>query len=151
MEEAQIFILGSAADDALGEELIAALRPHLPKAEFNNRCGKLPLPDSLALLRSMDEFWGIDSGILHAARLLGISSHSVWGPTDPRTRLRPIHGLQETILYERIACSPCIHVTEAPPCEGNNICIRRMFEHNLVVDLEKSAFTVWPKPPNNSL
>jgi len=141
----EIWFLGTALESSFCDQLIELIRPILPEATFQNKCGALALEESLGRLRVMDEFWGIDSALLHWARLFGIASVSVWGPTDPQTRLRPIPGLKETILYERIPCSPCIHVTEDPPCDGDNICIRRLFETHLTVDLEESAFTRWPK------
>ncbi len=88
----------------------------------------MKLIESLALLRSADEFWGIDSALLHYARLFGVVSLSLWGPTDPDTRLKPCPGLKETIRYQKIACSPCVHMAENPPCRGNNICIQALFD-----------------------
>lgn len=91
-----------------------------------NHCAELPLAGSLGCLREADEFWGIDSALLHFARLLRVPSVSFWGPTDPATRLRPIAGLRETVHYAKTSCSPCVHVAETPPCSGDNVCMRRL-------------------------
>ncbi|NOZ68866.1 MAG: glycosyltransferase family 9 protein, partial [Deferribacteres bacterium] len=85
------------------------------------------LDKSLSILSSADEFWGIDSSLLHYARMFKIKCVSFWGPTDPATLLREVPGLQEEINYCRIPCSPCIHVTETPPCMGDNVCIQNLF------------------------
>ena len=85
--------------------------------------------ESLVCIARSKQFIGIDSGLLHFATLLGIESWSIWGPTAPHTRLRPINGFKDHILYKPVFCSPCIHVTETPPCEGNNICIKNIFDN----------------------
>jgi ADP-heptose:LPS heptosyltransferase len=124
----RLVFLGGASDRADAERIIAALRAALPQHAYDNRCGELSLPESLAALSGADEFWGIDSALLHYARLLRIRCRSWWGPTHPDTRLRPVAGLEERVEYRKVPCSPCIHLAETPPCGGNNVCIRNLFE-----------------------
>jgi ADP-heptose:LPS heptosyltransferase len=128
--------LGGPADRADVEGILAELRPALPQHRYENRCGELSLPESLTALSGADEFWGIDSALLHYARLLGVPCLSIWGPTHPDTRLRPIEGLAERVLYRKVPCSPCIHLAEEPPCRGNNVCIRNLFERESGEELE---------------
>jgi hypothetical protein len=99
-----------------------------PQARFSNLCGERDLAASLAELAACEEFRGVDSSLLHYARWLGLRCLSFWGPTDPRTRLRPIPGLVEEAVYRKVACSPCIHVSEEPPCRGRNVCMQRLFQ-----------------------
>ena len=61
---------------------------------------------------------------MHAARLLRVPCASFWGPTAPATRLRPVAGLDEVVHYRPPVCSPCVHVAETPPCQGDNVCMR---------------------------
>lgn len=128
--------LGGAGDRADVEAILAALRPALPAQRFENRCGELSLAGSLAVLAAADEFWGIDSGLLHYARLLRKPCLSFFGPTHPATLLRPIEGLREQVEYRKVPCSPCVHVAEQPPCHGNNVCIRNLFETTPGKELE---------------
>ena len=80
----------------------------------------------------MEKFYSIDSGLLHIARLVGVETVSFWGPTDPATLLLPkLDGVTEEVNYSRIACSPCVHLTEIPPCRGNNICMRAHLDRTL--------------------
>jgi ADP-heptose:LPS heptosyltransferase len=88
----------------------------------------MQLAESLSELARASEFWGVDSALLHYARILGVRSLSYWGPTDPRTRLKPVAGLEEEIEYRKIPCSPCIHLAEEAPCGGNNLCIKNLFK-----------------------
>jgi ADP-heptose:LPS heptosyltransferase len=124
----RLVFLGGASDHADAERIITTLRAALPQHSYENRCGELALPESLAALAAADEFWGIDSALLHYARLLRVRCRSWWGPTHPDTRLRPISGLEEQVVYRKVPCSPCIHLAETPPCGGNNVCIRNLFE-----------------------
>jgi ADP-heptose:LPS heptosyltransferase len=126
--EDRFVILGGRADRGDAERILASLREVRPQYAYENRCGELTLPQSLALLAAADEFWGIDSGLLHFARLLRKRCLSFWGPTHPETLLKPIDGLEERVFYRKVPCSPCVHIAEAPPCGGNNVCIRNLFE-----------------------
>jgi ADP-heptose:LPS heptosyltransferase len=131
----ELKILGGPADRGPGDEIARELARTLPEASVENRAGELGLEDSLRLLATCEEFFGIDSALLHYARLLGVRCTSYWGPTAPETLLRPVPGLVETVRYARIPCSPCVHVAEEPPCRGNNLCMAHLLEPR--ADLEK--------------
>lgn len=125
--EAEVVFLGVERDAKLAAEIINILAPQYTNIDFINLCGKTNLIESLSYLSLSDEFMGIDTSLVHYARLFKIKSVSWWGPTDPKTLLREIPGLEEEIHYSKIPCSPCIHVTETPPCRGDNICIQNLF------------------------
>lgn len=127
-EAAEVVLLGGVEDRELGDRIARGLRARRPALQVLNRAGALPLEDSLRVLADATEFWGVDSALLHYARLLGVPTVSFWGPTDPRVQLRPVPGLAEEVHYEKIACSPCLHVAEVPPCRGRNLCIQGLFE-----------------------
>lgn len=128
-EHREFVLLGSRADRARGDAIARAVRAAFPRLTIENRCGELSLRDSAALLLESAEFWGIDSSLLHLARLGGLRTLSYWGPTDPATRLRPSWRHEtETVMYRKIACSPCVHTSEDPPCRGDNRCIQGLFE-----------------------
>ncbi len=120
--------LGGANDRAAGQQIIDAVRAAFPHLDIQNTCGELTLCRSIQLLFQSAEFWGIDSSLLHLSRIAGLRCVSYWGPTDPATRLRETWNLDETTHYRKIACSPCVHTSEEPPCRGDNRCIRGLFE-----------------------
>jgi ADP-heptose:LPS heptosyltransferase len=124
--EAHWVFLGGPGDREVSEAVGRALAGELGPGAFRwtNLCGELPLASSLAVLVRARRFIGVDSALLHAARLLGVPGTSFWGPTSPATRLRPIAGLAEEIHYRPPVCSPCIHVAEEPPCKGDNVCMQ---------------------------
>ena len=116
--------LGAAPDHAVSESVAAALRDSLgERFVFENRCGNTSLPDALACIAGARCFAGIDSALLHAARALGVPVVAFFGPTDPTTLLEPISGHTEEIYYRPPICSPCLHVTQSPPCKGHNVCM----------------------------
>jgi ADP-heptose:LPS heptosyltransferase len=125
--ETEVIFLGVDRDSQLASEIIETLSPQFKNINFINLCGKKSLNLSLSILSLSNEFWSIDSSLLHYARIFKIKSVSWWGPTDPKTRLRMIPGLEEETYYCKIPCSPCTHVTETPPCMGDNICIENLF------------------------
>lgn len=125
--EAEVIFLGAQRDSILASEIIESLTSQFRYIKFVNSCGKYSLAESLSCLSISNEFWGIDSSLIHYARIFKIKSVSWWGPTDPKTRLREIPGLQEETYYCKIPCSPCTHVAETPPCMGDNICIQNLF------------------------
>lgn len=126
-EPATVLFLGVGGDRPMAGKIITELARGFPSIHFRNLCGELPLADSVRTVGTCQEFWGIDSALLHYARLLGLKCVSYWGPTDPTTRLQPVPGLDEVVQYGKVPCSPCIHIAGEPPCHGNNVCIQSLF------------------------
>jgi ADP-heptose:LPS heptosyltransferase len=118
--------LGGPTDRPRAQQIIEELQPRYPHLSLLNCCGHLSLHQSVALVFASPEFWGIDSSLLHIARIAGLRCVSYWGPTDPSTRLRPTWDIEERVHYRKIACSPCVHTSEEPPCRGDNRCIQAL-------------------------
>ena len=121
-----VVVLGGSEDRALCAAITTELGGDAPDLEGVARCrdlsGQLGIRQSAAVMAGAERFIGIDSLLLHLARALSVPSGSVWGPTDPRTRLRPGSG-EDRIWFAAVPCAPCIHVHEAPPCGGARACI----------------------------
>jgi ADP-heptose:LPS heptosyltransferase len=127
--ELQTFVfLGGPEDRKTADDIIAAVHAAFPTLELRNACGELALRESVGMLFQSREFWGIDSSLLHLARIVGLRCVSYWGPTDPSTRLRTTWTIDETTHYRKIACSPCVHTSEEPPCRGDNRCIQGLID-----------------------
>jgi ADP-heptose:LPS heptosyltransferase len=123
----ELHFLGGPKERELADEIIEYSKNFFSEVRFINNCGNMKLKESILLLSEMNEFWGIDSALLHYARLLGIKTTAWFGPTMPQSLIKNFSYLEETIHYEQIPCSPCVHVTETPPCHGNNKCIQSLF------------------------
>jgi ADP-heptose:LPS heptosyltransferase len=125
----ELHLLGGPADRVELEQLAALLEARFAgRATVHNHAGKTSLRESVQTLAGMDEVLCIDSALLHFSRLLGRRTVSFWGPTDPRTLLRPGSAGRDEIHYEKIPCSPCVHMSHQPPCKGQNICMRLAFD-----------------------
>lgn len=123
-QDREVLFLGGKVDRDDADAIIDVIDGW--KGPLRNTCGEMSLADSLRALLGSDEFWGIDSALLHYARLFGIKTLSFLGPTHPM-RLRPIPGLIEDVRYRKIMCSPCAHITSVAPCGGDNRCIQGLF------------------------
>jgi len=132
---AEFVWLGSGDDWPVAEAIIAALREQVGPGRYVNACGTLPLSASLQLLCGASAYYGIDSALLHYARVAGVPSTSFWGPVSPSQMLTPWPDVHDTVHYEPIPCSPCVHVAETPPCRGDNLCIQRLYDRTVQLEL----------------
>jgi ADP-heptose:LPS heptosyltransferase len=119
-------LLGGAQDSLFGEQIAVALKQTFQKAIVRNSCGAYQHKELFGVLDGADEFWGIDSALLHIARSLDKPATSFWGPSSPTSRLRVMRPELDCVHYEKIACSPCVHVSSLTPCHGDNICMQRI-------------------------
>lgn len=133
---AEVVFLGSKDDRVAAQEIIETIEAFKPGLRLRNCCGELALKDSLRELSECSYFTGIDSALVHFARLLDIPSESFWGPTDPNTLLLPVEGSKDITHYKGLLCSPCIHVAESAPCKGRNLCIEAIFSEQEVAPHE---------------
>ncbi len=113
---AECVLVGTPSERGRCAEVAAASRaPALIAA------GETDVGDLLALLSHCDAFVGNDSGAMHVAGALGIPTVGIFGSTRPQ-RTGPL-GPSTRVLYEQIACSPCLERT----CRfGHYDCLRRV-------------------------
>lgn len=120
-----LHLLGGPSDRAETEQLGDLLKARFRgRATVHNHAGQTSLRESVQIIAAMDEVLCIDSALLHFSRLLGRPTVSFWGPTDPRTLMRPNGRGSDEVHYVKIPCSPCVHMSHQPPCKGQNICMR---------------------------
>lgn len=114
------FFLGGARDAELAEALFQNT-PRLRELS-TNLCGQLKVEESMAVIDRAQAFLGIDSALIHIARFLAVPTVSFFGPTSPHGLLRKLPILEQ-VHYSSVYCSPCVHLSESPPCHGQNICM----------------------------
>jgi ADP-heptose:LPS heptosyltransferase len=117
-------LLGSRADIDSGENIIRGIKNNFPNLKVINGIGKYTLHQIVDKFQKTDCLISIDSGLLHLARLLEVPILSFWGPSDPLLRLRNINSLIENHQYNKMPCSPCVHMVQTPPCLGDNKCMQ---------------------------
>lgn len=125
----KFIFFGIQSEHELACEIESKIKQIDPRIITENLCGQTTLNESIHRLSLVNELISIDSSIMHFARLMGITLTTYWGPTDPKTLLRPDPSIIETHFYKQISCSPCVHVSDIAPCRGHNICIKAHFEN----------------------
>ena len=106
--DAQVIILGSKGDHALGEHI---------KAEANNDsriynwCGKTSLDEAIALIGVSKVLVSNDSGLMHIGAALKVPQVAIFGSSDPRHT--PPLSEKAKVLWLNLPCSPC-HKRECP-------------------------------------
>src|SRR5207237_3484045 len=104
MAGAECVLVGAPAERPRSLEIAAASAAGAIVA-----AGETDVGDLVALLSLSQGFAGNDSGAMHVAGALGIPTVGIFGSTDP-DRTGPL-GPHTRLLYERIACSPCLDRT----------------------------------------
>jgi ADP-heptose:LPS heptosyltransferase len=119
-------LLGAPADAAANSRFLEKYFAFAPAQRIQSIAGAKDMPQLFAFLREKCIcVFTIDSAPLHIARHFGVPSFSVWGPTNPGHYLKPGNAsLHHAFIYNQVACSPCVHHFEHPPCGGNNFCMK---------------------------
>lgn len=97
--QAKIVLLGAAGDAAIAGEIAR----QLPEAE--NRVGKTSLTEFMTALASSRLVVCNDSGAMHVASALGLSTVAIFGSTEPL--LTGPMGTKTSVLRHHVPCSPC--------------------------------------------
>jgi ADP-heptose:LPS heptosyltransferase len=130
----EIIFLGGPGDSEGANAIIAEL------GRGRNLCGELSIVQSAKVLGLASVYYGIDSMLLHLARAQDVPTVSVFGPTDPATRLRPM-ATRGRVAFARLPCSPCVHVNETPPCQGKRPCMAIALESLVISSNQEPAVT----------
>ena len=126
----RIVFIGSAAERPHVAGLVDQLTP-AARACVVSTAGLLPLPQTLAVLDGAAVVLTNDTGPMHLAVGLGRPTVCLFGPVDPDHYGHQADNV--VTLYAPVFCSPCVHEIDAPPCNGNNVCMQRLAP-DLVVD-----------------
>jgi heptosyltransferase-2 len=97
-----IWLLGSAKDQAVGEEIIALAAPATP---IRNLCGNTSLTQAIDLIASAEFVVCNDSGLMHVAAALGRPLIAVYGSSSPG--FTPPLSAHARIINLQLECSPC--------------------------------------------
>ena len=104
-----VFILGSAGEKALAEELRSLL-----KIPTFNLAGECSLAQTAALIEKSEFFLGNDGGLVHLAHALKVPVVALYGPVDPKVYgPYPLSSRAEraqraqAIFKKDLECRPC--------------------------------------------
>ena len=129
----RLVLLGGPVDKDNNEEVLKDYFPNVSSDRLENLAGKISFEEYFIMLhKECRMLLTIDSGPLHIARLLGVPTLSLWGPTNPDARIE-INELNRAI-YLAVPCSPCAHQVTELPCHGNNFCIKNISIEQLTTE-----------------
>jgi heptosyltransferase-2 len=112
----EVWVLGSAAERALGERIRSAAG-----AGVHDLCGQTRLEDTVDLLSAVRAAVTNDSGLMHVAAAAGAHVVAIYGSSSPA--FTPPLTDRKTIRYLALSCSPCFQ----PECPlGHLNCLRQI-------------------------
>lgn len=118
---AHVVLLGSAAERAYAEELLAELPG---PAAVTSLVGRLSFAELVAAVDRAALVVTNDSGPLHVASALDVPTVALFGPETP-ARYGPLAS-RRLVLYAGLACSPCMSVEnrKTVDCRYDALCMR---------------------------
>jgi len=100
----EVWVLGSAAEHALGAQIQAGAAAGSGSGVFN-LCGQTSLEDTVDLLSAARAAVTNDSGLMHVAAAAGTHVVAIYGSSSPA--FTPPLTAHKTVLYRGLSCSPC--------------------------------------------
>ncbi len=100
---AQVWIFGSEKDRDTSEHIVAQAGCGI------NLCGRTQLADAIDLIAQVDIAVSNDSGLMHMAAAVGVPLVAIYGSSTPD--YTPPLSVSASILYLKVACSPCFDRT----------------------------------------
>jgi ADP-heptose:LPS heptosyltransferase len=116
-------LIGTSEEREYVAAVVAALPPDAGP-RVHNVAGTMSLGALIALLERATMLVTSDTGPLHLAVACGCPTVSLWGPNVPG-HYAPTSGRHE-VVYSQTYCSPCLYHADFPPCEGDNVCMKRL-------------------------
>src|SRR5262245_52172431 len=118
-----VALIGSRSESGYIARLGGLLASH--KSRIREYAG-LHLAVFLGILQRANCFLTNDSGPMHMAFDLCMPTVALFGPASPVQFACYANPERTIVLYEPVLCSPCVHHVDAPPCGGDNQCMKRI-------------------------
>ena len=126
----KIAMLGAPSDRMDMEDFISEMK--IDKIE--NLAGSLSFSNYYHFLHNECKVMlTVDSAPLHIAQKLNLPTLSVWGPTTPDSRIEV--NERNRIVFHKVICTPCVHISGILPCKGDNFCIKGIGSIEIIREL----------------
>ena len=119
----RVALVGSRREAGYISRLTGLLESH--KDRIREYPG-LNLAVFLGVLQRANCFLTNDSGPMHMAFDFRVPTVALFGPASPVQFACFADPARTIVLYEPVLCSPCVHNVDAPPCGGDNQCMKRI-------------------------
>ena len=123
----QVWLLGSAKDQGLAEEIIAQANL---QHSLHNLCGRTNLVEVIDLLAAAKVVVSNDSGLMHVACAVGVPVIAIYGSSSPD--FTPPLSAKAIIAQVAIECSPCF----ARTCKfGHYLCLQQISVQQILAQI----------------
>lgn len=119
----QLALIGAKDEISYVESIVGRLAPET-RARVVDTAGRLTIGQLLALLEGAGCVLSNDTGPMHMAVALRRPTVCLFGPASPEHLGHSLQYVEN--FYGRVFCSPCVHESDPPPCNGNNICMQKI-------------------------
>lgn len=93
--------------------------PYFEAIPHENWVGRLDLLQLVALFKQSSLFITHDSGPLHLAKLVGVSTLALFGPTNPYEKVSTEENIEVIWGGKHLACRPCYNGKTYASCARN--------------------------------
>jgi ADP-heptose:LPS heptosyltransferase len=118
--EKKIVLIGSRSEVPVSEFVISGLKK---KESVVDTSGKLSLSELITLIGGSSFMVTNDTGPMHISFALKKRTIALFGPASP---VQFGNHPQAVSVYKKTPCSPCVHSSVKPPCNGDNICMKNI-------------------------
>lgn len=133
-----VVLLGGRKEGAVARKILQDIEGGRGILNFVNAIG---LSQAAAALSQCHFYFGMDSGLLHLAALLGISTISLFGP-GIQTKWAP-RGEKHCIINKNLSCSPCTLFGYARNCRDAR-CINTITTEEVIAAINNVIHCRYP-------
>ena len=134
-ERGDLFFLIFGAGDEMG--LCNAIEKKL-SGNVINLCGKLPLPQSIVLIKRCELILCNDGGILHIAASQKVKTVSIFGPVDDKVYgPYPPTVRNKVVVADEVKCRPCYKSFKYKTCQTHD-CLKEIDREKVLKLMEES-------------
>ena len=128
---ARVLLIGAPNERPYAESVLATVASG-QRSSVRNAAGELSLGGLIALIKRANLLVTNDSGPMHFAFAMRTPTVGLFGPVEPGHYASSGDDSRHVILYHRVYCSPCVHHFDVAPCRGDNVCMKRIGEDEVL-------------------
>ncbi len=135
----QIVLFGGPSDKEHTEKIKEEVQKRISIQErkrIRNSAGKLSLKQTAAILKKMDVFITIDSGLLHIAIAMKTPTIALFGCTDPNILVYGAKNVEVVSVYDQCPKKFQFNHNNEPP-DWKQECMRRIFVEEVLLRVKK--------------
>jgi len=136
-----IYLVGAPSEAAYTDSLCK----EVGESRVQSLAGKTNIPELIKVVQDAAFMISNDTGPLHMAIATKTKTVGLFGPIAPTQFHIPPYVIP---LYKNVYCSPCVHEFDAPPCNGNNICMKQIEVFEVINAIDQLA-TIDPENFNS--